>query len=69
MSGNSVFDATANSATLNWQGVNVIQIGAGTDGNGHPSVGTVTVGGNSILRNGMGPPAISPWGRAAASAR
>ena len=54
MTGNSVFDATANSATLNWQGVNVIQIGAGTDGSGHPSVGTVTVGGNSILRNGTG---------------
>ena len=57
LAGNSLFDATANAATVRYYSNfgNMIAIGAGVDPSGtHPSVGAVTVGGNSILRAGNG---------------
>ena len=71
LTGNSVFDATPNAANSP-EGGNVIQIGSGIDASGHPSYGTVTVGGNAVLRCGTGngsTTVISPSGKAAATAR
>ena len=50
LAGNSSFDGSAAAQG----GFGSIVIGAGSDGAGHPSLGSVTVGGNSTLAAGDG---------------